>query len=45
MKDYVIVGYNGRWEAVALGEGQAHFTQNAILERADAPVETPAADN
>ena len=45
MKDYVIVGYNGKWETVALGEGQAHFTENAILERADVPVETPAADN
>ena len=45
MKDYAIVGYNGRWEAVALGEGQAHFTQKAILERVDVPVETPAADN
>ena len=45
MKDYVIVGYNGRWETVALGKGQAHFIQNAILERADVPVETPVADN
>ena len=45
MKDYVIVGYSGRWEAVALGEGQAHFVKQAILERADVPVETPTEDN
>ena len=45
MKDYVIVGYNGKWETVALGEGQAHFIQNAILERADVSVETPVEDN
>lgn len=45
MKDYVIVGYNGRWETVALGEGQAHFVKQAILERADVPIEAPAEDN
>lgn len=41
MKDYVIVGFGGRWEVVAPGAGgQAHFIKKAILERADVPVET-----
>ena len=45
MNDYVICGFGGRWEMVALGSGQAHFVKSAILERMDVPVETPSADN
>ena len=46
MKDYVIVGFGGRWEVVAPGAGgQAHFIKKAILERADVPVETSSEDD
>lgn len=45
MNDYVIWGFGGRWEMVALGSPQTHFVKNAILERTDVPVETPAEDN
>ena len=46
MKDYVIVGFGGRWEVVAPGAGgQAHFVKTAILERADVPVETSSEDD
>ena len=46
MKDHVIVGFGGRWEAVAPGHGgQARFIKNAILERANLPVEPPPEDN
>ncbi len=43
--DYVMFGFGGRWEMVALGSGHANFVKNAILERTDVPVETPAEDN
>ena len=45
MNDYVIWGFGGRWEMVALGSAQTHFVKTAILERKDVPVETPAEDN
>ena len=46
MKDYVIVGFGGRWEVVAPGAGgQAHFVKTAILERVDVPVETSSEDD
>ncbi len=46
MKDHVISGFGGRWEAVAPGDGgQAQFIKKAILERANLPVETPPEDN
>ena len=46
MKDYVIVGFGGRWEVAAPGAGgQAHFIKKAILERANLPVKTPSEDN
>lgn len=46
MKDYVIVGYGGRWEAVAPGPGgTSHFVKKAILERANLPVETSSKDD
>ncbi|MCY3549865.1 MAG: lectin-like protein [Candidatus Poribacteria bacterium] len=45
MNDYVIWGFGGRWEMVAPGSGHANFVKNAILERADVPVETPSEDN
>lgn len=39
MKDYVVVGFSGRWQVVAPGESGAHFIKKAILERAEVPVE------
>ncbi|RKU09643.1 hypothetical protein C6503_21045 [Candidatus Poribacteria bacterium] len=46
MKDYVIVGFGGRWEVVAPGAGgQAHFIKRAILERPEPPAEVPSTDN
>ena len=45
MKDYVVVGFGGRWQVVAPGGGGAHFIKKAILEKAEVPVETPAEDN
>ena len=45
VNDYVIWGFGGRWEMVALGSPQTHFVKNAILERTDVPVETPSEDN
>ena len=45
MNDYVIWGFGGRWEMVALGSAQTHFVKTAILERTDVPVETPVEDN
>ena len=45
VNDYVIWGFGGRWEMVALGSGLAHFVKTAILERPDVPVETPSEDN
>lgn len=45
VNDYVISGFGGTWEMVAPGGRQTHFVKNAILERADVPVETPAEDN
>lgn len=45
VNDYVIWGFGGTWRMVAPGSPQTHFVKNAILERADVPVETPAEDN
>ena len=45
MNDYVICGFGGRWEMVALGSGHANFVKMAILERTDVPAETPSEDN
>lgn len=47
MKDYVIrSGFNSRWEIVASGPGGlSQFIKQAILERAETPVETPTEDN
>lgn len=46
MKDYVVVGFSGRWEVVAPGAGgQAHFIKRAILERPEPPAEVPSTDN
>ena len=48
MRDYVIMsrGFgDGRWEPSAPEGGRASFTQKAVLERADLPVEKPAEDN
>ncbi|MYA69839.1 hypothetical protein F4009_16750 [Candidatus Poribacteria bacterium] len=46
MKDYVVVGFGGRWEVVAPGAGgQAHFIKRAILERPEPPAEVPSTDN
>jgi len=46
MKDYVVVGFGGRWEVVAPGAGgQAHFIKRAILERPEPPAELPSTDN
>lgn len=41
MKDYVIMeDFTGKWQVVAPGDGQTSYTQKAILERTDIPVET-----
>ena len=45
VNDYVMFGFGGRWEMVALGSGHANFVKTAILERTDVPVETSAEDN
>lgn len=46
MKDYVVVGFGGRWEVVAPGAGgQAHFIKRAILERPEPSAEVPSTDN
>lgn len=46
MKDYVVVGFGGRWQVVAPGAGgQAHFIKRAILERPEPPAEVPSTDN
>ena len=48
MKDYIImfagIG-DGRWEATAPEDGRARFTKQAILEKANLPVETPPESN
>ncbi len=38
MKDYVISVWGGTWEAVALGDKQTVFLNQAILEKVDLPV-------
>ncbi len=45
VNDYVIWGFGGRWEMVALGSGHAHFVKTAILETTDVPVETSPENN
>lgn len=45
MKDYVVVGFGGRWQVVAPGGSGAHFIKKAILEKVDLLVETPVEDN
>ena len=46
MKDYVVVGFGGRWEVVAPGAGgRAHFIKKAILERPKPSAEVPSTDN
>lgn len=40
MKDYVVIGFSGRWQPVASGDGQTWRIQKAILERTNLPVET-----
>ena len=45
VNDYVIWGFGGRWEMVALGSPHTHFVKTAILERTDVPVETASEDN
>ena len=48
MKDYIIMFAGiggGRWEATAPEDGPARFTKQAILERAELPVETPPESN
>ena len=45
MKDYVVVGFGGRWQVVALGGGGAQFIKKAILEKVEVPIETPIEDN
>lgn len=47
MKDYVSSsGFDNRWKIVAPGDGGlSQFIKQAILERAETPVETPTEDN
>ena len=46
LKDYVVVGFGGRWQVVAPGAGGgAHFINKAILEKSEVPVEMPIEDN
>jgi len=40
MKDYAIVGFTGRWEAVGVDSDGETYT--AFLERGDLPIKTPA---